>query len=74
MGFMFFGFSGLPGSSSDRDTYAWHKSALGHASGCDVKTEINYIPEKVSFFINSMMSQGAVVIDQAGLYEVHIVE
>jgi len=74
MGFMFFGFSGLPLATADRDTYAWHKSAIGHASGADVKTEINYIPEKVSFFINSMMSQGAVVIDHTGLYEVHVDE
>jgi hypothetical protein len=74
MGFMFFGFSGLPLATADRDTYAWHKSAIGHASGADVKSEINYIPEKVSHYINSMMSQGACLIDQTGLYEVHIDE
>ena len=39
-----------------------------------MKTEINYIPEKVSHFVNSMMSQGACLIDQTGLYEVHIDE
>ena len=39
--FMWFGFSGLDVASSIWKTFAYHKSAVGHASGCDVKSEIN---------------------------------
>jgi len=31
--------------------------------GSDVKTEVNYIPEKVSHLITSMLSLGSVQID-----------
>ena len=37
--------------------------------GADVSTELNYIPEKVSHLATSMMSMGAVVIDNNGVYE-----
>ena len=36
----------------------------------EVSTEVNYIPEKVSHLTTSMMSMGAVVIDDNGVYEV----
>ena len=37
--------------------------------GADVSTELNYIAEKVSHLATSMMSMGAVVIDNNGVYE-----
>ena len=56
--------------SSDRKCFVYHKSAIGFASGKDVTTEINYIPEKVSHFISSMMSQGACLIDAEAIVEI----
>jgi len=48
----------------------WHyTSAVGLGIGADVSTELNYIPEKVSHLATSMMSMGAVVIDNNGVYE-----
>lgn len=70
MSFMWFGFSGLPIASSKRKTFAYHKTACGHASGADVQSEINYVPQRVAHLATSYMSQGAVVIDDTGVYEV----
>ena len=63
MGFLFFVHSGLSTSGSDRLNLAFHKSAIGCGIGSDVRTEVNYIPEKVSHLITSMISLGAVAID-----------
>jgi len=65
MGFLFFVHSGLSTSSSDRLNLAFHKSAIGLGIGSDVRTEVNYIPEKVSHLITSMISLGSVEIDSS---------
>jgi len=48
----------------------YHTSSVGLGIGADVTTELNYVPEKVSHLATSMMSMGAVVIDDNGIYEV----
>jgi len=63
MGFLFFVHSGLSTSGSDRLNLCFHKSAIGCGIGSDVRTEVNYIPEKVSHLITSMISLGSVAID-----------
>jgi len=62
LGFLWFVHSGLT-VATDRQTLAFHKSALGLGVGTDVKTEVNYVPEKVSHLITSMISLGATTID-----------
>ena len=74
MGFMISTHSGLTKSGSDRTCLAWHKSAIGHASGQDVTSEINYVAPRVAHLATSMMSQGAVLIDNTGTYQVVAVE
>lgn len=49
---------------------AYHTSAVGLGIGADVTTELNYVAEKVSHLATSMMSMGAKVIDDNGVYEV----
>ena len=49
---------------------AYHTSSVGLGVGADVSTELNYVPERVSHLVTSMMSMGAVVIDDNGIYEV----
>jgi len=61
---------GLPLASSDRTCFAFHRSALGCAVGIAPKTEINYIPEKTSFLVTSMLSMGAAAIDVTGIVDV----
>ena len=49
---------------------AYHTSSVGLGIGADVSTELNYVPERVAHLATSMMSMGAVVIDDNGIYEV----
>lgn len=49
---------------------AYHQNAVGIGVNSEVSTEVNYVPEKVSHLTVSMMSMGAVVIDDNGVYEV----
>ena len=47
---------GLPLATNDRTCFAFHRSAVGMAVNMAQKTEINYVPEKTSFLVNSMFS------------------
>tara|TARA_R100001594_G_scaffold21754_2_gene42015 strand:+ start:1991 stop:2806 length:816 start_codon:yes stop_codon:yes gene_type:complete len=49
---------------------AYHTSSVGLGIGADVSTELNYVAERASHLATSMMSMGAVVIDNNGIYEV----
>jgi hypothetical protein len=49
---------------------AYHTSSVGLGVNADVTTEINYVPQKAAHLATSMMSMGAVVIDDNGVYEV----
>jgi hypothetical protein len=49
----------------------YHKSALGLAEGGGgLKSEINYVPEKVAYLCNNMISCGAGRIDDAGVVQI----
>ena len=65
LGFMFFSSSSVTAGKN----MAYHTSAVGLGIGADVTTALNYIPERVSHLATSMMSMGAVVIDDNGVYE-----
>ena len=58
---------GLPISGNDRTVFAWHKDALGLAIGIDMKTDINYVPEKASWLIDGKAMMGGVAIDPIGI-------
>ena len=60
---------GLTLSTNDRQCFAFHKSALGYAQGL-LKTEINYVPEKTSFLVNSCLAANSVAIDAEGIVEI----
>ena len=66
MGLKVFSTSAVAGGKN----YLYHTSAVGLGVNADVSTEINYVAEKVSHLATSMMSMGAVVIDDNGVYEV----
>ena len=66
LGFKIFSTSAVSGGKN----FAYHMRAVGLGMNSDVQTEINYVPEKVSHLFTSMMSMGAVVIDDNGVYEV----
>lgn len=56
--------------SLDRVCFAFHKDAVGYAEGIAPRTEINYIPEKTSFLVNSVFSAGATAIDAEGIVQI----
>ena len=68
LGFLTFVHSGLDTSgSTDRHTIAWHKSSMGLGVGSEVRTEVNYIPEKVAHLMTSYLSMGSILIDTNGI-------
>lgn len=74
LGFLWMTHSGLPVASQIRKCFAYHRTGIGMASGAEVTTEVNYIPEKAANLITSMMSQGSVLIDTTSVFEVQIYE
>lgn len=63
--------SGLPKDSNDiRSCFWYHRTALGHASGSDVQTDITWHGDRAAHFVNNMMSQGASRIDDTGIVEI----
>ena len=60
--------SGLPVTTDGvRSCFWFHKTAIGHASGSDVQTDISWHGDRAAHFVNNMMSQGASLIDQDGI-------
>lgn len=50
-----------------RNSYAWHKSAVGLATGIDITTSVDWVAQKTSWLCNGMMKCGAAIRDTAGL-------
>jgi len=61
---------GLDLTGGDRTTFAYAKSAIGHAIGMDQRMEVNYIPMKTSHLANMIFSAGSIEIDAGGVVEV----
>jgi len=59
--------SGLTLTSTVRACHWFHKTAVGHGAGRDVKTDITWHGDRAAHFISNMMSQGACLIDAAGV-------
>jgi len=64
---------GLP-LPSTRTCFAFHRDAVGVGIGMNQKSEINYVPEKTSFLVSSMVSAGAVAIDAEGIVAISCTE
>lgn len=68
LGTIFMPHSGLPlGANDIRSCFWYHKTAVGHAAASDVTTDISWHGDRAAHFVNNMMSQGAGLIDQAGI-------
>ena len=66
LGFKIFSTSAVAGGKN----FAYHTTAVGLGINADVQTEVNYVAQKVSHLATSMMSMGAVVIDDDAVFEV----
>ena len=61
---------GLTIATNTVNSYFYHKEAVGLAIGIEMKTSIDYIPERTSFLCNGMLKAGAVVRDVDGIVQV----
>jgi hypothetical protein len=59
--------SGLPLEGDVRTCFWFHKSAVGHAIGQDVVTDISWHGDRAAHFVSNSMSQGAILIDADGV-------
>jgi hypothetical protein len=68
--------SGLPkdDGTNVRTCFWYHKSAIGHASGADVTSDITWHGDRAAHFVNNMMSQGACLIDDRGVVKLPALE
>jgi len=66
--------SGLPKQGNDRICFWYHKTAVGHAIGSEVKTDITWHGDRAAHFVNNMMSQGSCLIDPTGVITMPCVE
>jgi len=68
--------SGLPwdGDNNVRTCFWYHKTAVGHASGADVTSDITWHGDRAAHFVNNMMSQGACLIDGKGIVKMPALE
>lgn len=62
--------TGLPGAGTNAaKCFAWHKQAVGYASGMSITADITWEGPRASYWVNHMMSGGACLIDDAGVIE-----
>ncbi len=59
--------TGLPKETGTHNCFIYHKNAIGHAVGMDIKTDITWHGDHAAHFVNSMMSQGACLIDDSAV-------
>ena len=75
--------TGLPnaGSSASAKGFIWHKNAVGYATGAfagnaaqnqAVQADITWHGDRAAHFINHMMSGGAALIDDTGVFELDL--
>jgi hypothetical protein len=66
--------SGLSKNGNVRSCYWYHKTAVGHAVGAEVKTDVTWHGDRAAHFVNNMMSQGACLVDPAGVVSLRCLE
>jgi hypothetical protein len=66
--------SGLTKTGNLRFCYFYHRTAIGHAVAQDVTTDITWHGDRAAHFVSNMMSQGAVMIDDAGVVRMRAAE
>lgn len=67
-------FAAGAGGGTELKTINYHGPAVGHATGSEITSRWDYVPEKASHLYNSMFSMGAKVIDDTAVRTVDIVK
>jgi len=73
-GAVWFPTSALTITANVAKCYAFHRRAIGHGIGADVMSDITWQGTKAAWFVNNMMSQGAVLIDALGCERLTVTE
>lgn len=73
-GIKWFFHSGLPLSSTTRSCFLYHRNCVGLAENKQITTVIDWVPQKAAYLIDSMMSCGAVIIDESGIVKIAVDE
>jgi hypothetical protein len=66
--------SGLLLATGVRRCFWYHRSAIGHAIGQEVATDVTWHGDRAAHFISNSMSQGACLIDADGVIEMPCLE
>lgn len=66
--------SGLPVVATERQCLWYNETALGHAIGEDITSDIDWQGTKQAHFITNRMSQGACLIDVDGVFRMDCTE
>ena len=59
--------SGLTQVGALRYCYFYHRTSIAHASAQEIVTDVTWHGDRAAHFVNSMMSQGAVLVDDTGV-------
>lgn len=62
---------GLSVAANIRKGFAYHKEAIGLAVGIDMRTDVDWVPQKTSWLANGMLKAGSVSRDGDGIVEVN---
>jgi len=65
---------GIPVTTGNAESFAYHKKAVGLAIGIDIKAEVNYIAQKTSWLCNGVMKAGSVSRNGNGIVSIGWVE
>lgn len=74
MGIVWIMHTGLPKTDTGHTCFIYHKTAVGHASGQDIQTDISWHGDYAAHFVSNMMSQGACLIDPNGVVKMECVD
>jgi hypothetical protein len=66
--------TGLPKSGNDRSCFWFHKNAMGHCIGQDIKSDFDWQGDRAAWFVNNMMSMGATLIQTEGVCKITCAE
>jgi hypothetical protein len=66
--------SGLELNGNVRRCFWYHRSAVGHAIGQEVATDVTWHGDRAAHFVSNSMSQGACLIDEDGVIELPALE
>ncbi|MCS6778126.1 MAG: phage capsid protein [Geminicoccaceae bacterium] len=74
LGTLWIAHSGLPHEAGVRTCFWYHRTAVGHAVGQEVVTDITWHGDRAAHFVANSMSQGSVLIDGTGVVKIPCLE